>query len=101
MLTKLKNIIFIFAVIAGLVMVVPQSTSASHGYGGGNEKETVCKKTGNRFVPYVKVTVPEFIANKFLHEGGVLPNSNGKCPQGISIHDYISDLLNNIFKKHS
>ena len=86
-------------ILTAVVIAVPATTSANSGYGGGNKQITVCKKTGSRFLPYVKVTVPKKVGEQFLHEGGVLPNNKGECPKGISIRDYISELFHNIFDR--
>lgn len=86
--------------------LVPVVASATFGYGGDPDKVTVCKKTGSRFRPYVKVTVPEFVAERFLADGGVLPDGDGKCPEGINIREYITERraaiavrLNSIFDR--
>lgn len=73
------------------------------GYGGGKEKETICKKTGSDIMPYVKITVPQAEADKFIHQHDAVPlDENGKCPNGnLSLRDFISKLLKDIFGKNS
>jgi Ni/Co efflux regulator RcnB len=76
-------------------------SDSEYGYGGGNEKITVCKATGSRFNPYVKVTVPKSVGQQFLHDHGVLPDKKGNCPKGISIADYIRELYQKYFHSNA
>ncbi|MBP9750018.1 MAG: hypothetical protein KBD21_04790 [Candidatus Pacebacteria bacterium] len=71
------------------------------GYGGGQiSKVDVCRATGSRFLPYVKVTVPASVASVWVSTGvGVYP-VNGKCPKGVSVRDYVRDLLSSLFGRN-
>ncbi len=71
------------------------------GYGGGQiSKVDVCRATGSRFLPYVKVTVPTSVASVWVSTGvGVYP-VNGKCPKGVSVRDYVRDLLSSLFGRN-
>ena len=73
-------------------------TGTGTGYGGGKGKESVCKKTGNVIIPYVKITIPVAEAEEFISKGQAIAlPSDGKCPSGISLRDFISRILKNIF----
>lgn len=68
------------------------------GYGGG--RVTVCHATGSRFLPYVKVTVPKQVADRWIgNHQAVYPNARGECPRGVNIRDYVRDILSGIFSR--
>ncbi len=74
------------------------SVNGVGGYGGGQiTRVDVCRATGSRFLPYVKVKVPASIASVWVSTGvGVYP-VNGKCPKGINVRDYVRDLFSSFF----
>ncbi len=68
------------------------------GYGGGRVE--VCHATGSRFLPYVKVTVPRQVADRWIaNHQAVYPGANGQCPRGVNIRDYVRDILSGIFSR--
>lgn len=71
---------------------VTYAQNNNHGYGG--DRVDVCRETGSRFNPYVKVSVPERTAQRWFDAGkAIWPDNDNECPEGESIHDYIRDLL--------
>lgn len=69
-----------------------------NGYGGG--KVEVCRETGSRFNPYVKVSVPAFVADRWIEaDRAILPDAQGKCPNGISVRDFVQQILAGIFNR--
>ena len=102
----MKRIIITFltiALTATTVLFVFGSTAYAtneHGYGYGGDRVDVCKEVGSKFKPYIKVTVPEFIAQRWIDAGeAIWPDGNNECPEGINIRDYIQDLLDDIFSR--
>jgi hypothetical protein len=93
---KNSSIAVMLSAVLAISAFVP-ITHAQLGYGG--EKVTVCKKTSSQVRPYVKVTVPEHVAEQFLDKGGVLPDSQGNCPEGISIRELVASRLQEIFSR--
>jgi hypothetical protein len=91
----------IAAVLAGFAFFSTASASpmlvnqASAGYGNGNERVTVCRATKSRFLPYVTVTVPESVVDRWIADGrAILPDSEGECPKAeVTIQDYIKDKI--------
>lgn len=80
-------------IAAVLAVSSPASVSAA-GYGGpGVDRVAVCRATSSQFRPFVLVTVPQFVADRYLAQGGVKPDSAGKCPEGINIRDYIAERI--------
>ena len=69
------------------------------GYGGGSDRVAVCRATSSQFRPYVKVTVPAFVADRFLDQGGVLPDEDGNCPEGIDIREYVQAQRQKIYER--
>lgn len=73
---------------------------AGNGYGGG--KVAVCHKTGSPFNPYVKVSVPQQVADRWVANGqAIMPDAQGQCPKGISIREFVREILAGIFSRHA
>lgn len=100
---KTKTYSRAFVALLSLALLGSAGFVQATGYGGGNhdQKVTVCKATGSRFLPYVKVTVPSKVADQFLDKGGVLPDEDGDCPKGIDIRDYIREKEHNAYQRFS
>lgn len=105
MTSKIVSGLLTLAIVSVVIFSAPLSVSANSdsnfGYGGGNEKITICKKTGSPFNPYVKITVPKFVGEQFIHQKDAIAlPANGKCPQGISLRDYMAQLFHRVFNSN-
>ncbi len=83
-----------------------QNDDHGNAYGYGGSKVDVCRVTGSRFFPYVKVTVPYETAETWLHSTNphgvkaVKPDADGNCPPpDETIGEYIHNLLASVFSK--
>ncbi len=91
------------APLGGTVLAQSNSGSffgqvAGSGYGGGRIE--VCRATGSQFTPYVKVSVPRQIADRWISSGQAInPDAQGQCPKGVSIRDFVREILANVFSR--
>jgi len=79
-----------------------QAVNSTGGYGGTpTDRVAVCREIGSRFNPYIKVTVPEFVADRWVARGdAVWPDTNGRCPQAEqTLRQYIQERLAGIFSR--
>lgn len=74
----------IFGGFAGTAQAAQQ---AQGGYGGGGVKfVTVCRSTGywgSWFLPFIKLSVPSFVAESWVSQGKGQYPVNGQCPKRV------------------
>lgn len=71
------------------------------GYGGGGTTRVeVCRETGSRFLPYIKVTVPSQVATQWVASGKAVWPVNGQCPRPQqTLRDFLQERLSSIFDR--
>lgn len=90
-------------IVAGAMLSAPSYALAQSGfgYGGGGRADVApfCRATGSQFMPYVRITIPTATIERLLARGGgILPDTQGNCPSGISITEYIFDRIQSVFR---
>lgn len=88
----------IAATLASFAFTSIAFAQSPNGFGYGNDRVEVCRATGSRFFPYTKVTVPEFVAERWIAQDRAVYPVGGECPAPEkTLRDYIRDRVSNIF----